>query len=837
MKKINTLIILLVLNLVATAQVSFESYLDNGMYIFDDTFKVTRSEIFTSYKSQFGLGPDDEMELVDEIYIKEEELDTVKDGSVQSSYKQKYKGYSVEGKRMNLLSKCEVVLFANGSIIEGLDIDVSDPITEEDALNEAIEYLNPAFGFSWEDTVIEMNVKEMYTDTATGALDTFATTYPLGKGELVVAKKYGEEYEDIPGNYALCWKFGISYIDTTTLDSTYVDSVTVYNVPDTFEKAVWIYVNANTGEIWNEYNPARGWSEFSNATVWTWYNGYRTNLKNAWWPWPNSFIPWPSPKGSGYALLTAKYGRIETYKMQSINLGGGVTGWTGFRRLRDVIMEPYATMNNQWIENNTVKEGATAMWSVQQAYDYFANEQGMWHNNGVKIMINSPQFSQTRINGARYSPPWLWPYDQYGRDVIEILPGWGPFSFASLDVIAHEYTHGMIYKSSQVGYYTSNPESFALNEGFADIFGLLTESYVHDGSSNHYGSCDWLVCDDPYGGAFTRRFFDPQSDNPTSSNYYNDASWGSGNDYYKSGVLRKWFSLVSEGSGSWTNPSGLGLRMAGRISFIMMYWWMWSGADFHTAKNASLAIARIHYNGACEKVWNVIDKAWADVGLGPQSPCNPLRIAGPIVVTHGQLTGSVTKPIRIVVSPTIESGITEIQSYDWILPTHWTGTLSNSDATYTLTDVSGNYTSQEVKCIVEYIDEFAVTKFDTLTEILHFCPDCNDSTIVGNKKGKENVKRENPRPNIKKVFNGKNNNLIKRIDMYPNPSNGHMNVVIPEDLEKVQLSLYDMTGRRIFNTQLRSGRNHIDLPNVPTGIYMCRITSEKESFVEKIQIQ
>ncbi len=60
----------------------------------------------------------------------------------------------------------------------------------------------------------------------------------------------------------------------------------------------------------------------------------------------------------------------------------------------------------------------------------------------------------------------------------------------SLDIMAHEYTHGVIEYSSGLVY---NNESGALNEAFADIFGVAAEAYSR--GSKHP---DWLMGADSY---------------------------------------------------------------------------------------------------------------------------------------------------------------------------------------------------------------------------------------------------------------------------------------------------------------------------------------------------
>jgi len=59
-------------------------------------------------------------------------------------------------------------------------------------------------------------------------------------------------------------------------------------------------------------------------------------------------------------------------------------------------------------------------------------------------------------------------------------------SYTSIEIIGHEFTHGLINHTANLNY---EYESGALNESFADIFGLLLENYIK-------GQTDWKIGDD-----------------------------------------------------------------------------------------------------------------------------------------------------------------------------------------------------------------------------------------------------------------------------------------------------------------------------------------------------
>lgn len=136
---------------------TFSNYLQDGNYIFNDTMKVLLADIFTTHKAEFGLGTYDAMVQHSETFFNPDP-NPINKGSLQSSYKQYYKGYEIEGTVMNVSSKCGIALYVNGKLRTGLDIDVDDTISEIDALDSAKAYINPYLGFNWENVAYRKGI-------------------------------------------------------------------------------------------------------------------------------------------------------------------------------------------------------------------------------------------------------------------------------------------------------------------------------------------------------------------------------------------------------------------------------------------------------------------------------------------------------------------------------------------------------------------------------------------------------------------------------------------------------------------------------------------------------
>lgn len=132
--------------------------------------------------------------------------------------------------------------------------------------------------------------------------------------------------------------------------------------------------------------------------------------------------------------------------------------------------------DDDWLGSEVVS--TTAHWYATKAWEYFRDvhlRDGMDDdNNNVRIRVGWNYGSLQ----AKYSK-------EVGTDNI-YLSWYDGISMGNwIDVIAHEYTHGVIAYSSDLIY---SDESGSLNESFADIFGELIEHHTY----SVYGDPDWL---------------------------------------------------------------------------------------------------------------------------------------------------------------------------------------------------------------------------------------------------------------------------------------------------------------------------------------------------------
>ncbi|MDW7690676.1 fibronectin type III domain-containing protein [Flammeovirgaceae bacterium SG7u.111] len=87
------------------------------------------------------------------------------------------------------------------------------------------------------------------------------------------------------------------------------------------------------------------------------------------------------------------------------------------------------------------------------------------------------------------------------------------------------------------------------------------------------------------------------------------------------------------------------------------------------------------------------------------------------------------------------------------------------------------------------------------------------------------------------LFTGQleDNISIDHFFIYPNPSQGDLNIEIPAGLGEVSVSIFDYHGKLYINDITISGINiKLDLARVPSGVYLLKIASKNKTWTKKI---
>src|SRR5690606_41881289 len=84
---------------------------------------------------------------------------------------------------------------------------------------------------------------------------------------------------------------------------------------------------------------------------------------------------------------------------------------------------------------------------------------------------------------------------------------------------------------------------------------------------------------------------------------------------------------------------------------------------------------------------------------------------------------------------------------------------------------------------------------------------------------------------------GDQGSLQNNFIIYPNPSNGELNIKSRFDIGQANISIFDMNGRKVFSKEVEIYQaGNIDVSNLKTGIYLIQIDGGGYSQTSKLII-
>ncbi len=246
--------------------------------------------------------------------------------------------------------------------------------------------------------------------------------------------------------------------------------------------------------------------------------------------------------------------------------------------------------------------GVSAHWGSEKSYDYFY----IYHGRDSYDDNGSPILSYVHFDDGYFNAFWDGQRMTFGDGTSNASP------LTSVDVVAHELTHGVTGNSAGLIY---RDESGALNESFSDIFGTAVEWYAEG------ESFDYLIGEDFQtlrSMSSPNQFGDP--DTYQGQNWNFDPNFDNGGVHINSGVQNKWFHLLVEG-GSGTDDngrsytvSGIGMEKALQISYRNLTVYLTPSSEYFDARLGAINSAADIYGGDSPEYQAVID-AWDAVGV------------------------------------------------------------------------------------------------------------------------------------------------------------------------------------------------------------------------------
>lgn len=252
---------------------------------------------------------------------------------------------------------------------------------------------------------------------------------------------------------------------------------------------------------------------------------------------------------------------------------------------------------------------------AHQTYDYFFNNFHRHSWDGDETQVEVMTHLGVNVRNSYYV---------FGCDHLQFGDGW-----VTLDIFAHEFTHGVTHSSADL-VYVDQPG--ALNESFSDVFAAMVDSG------------DWLMGEDlppaanpPAGGAIRDMATPPNYGDPDHvlaglsgdgtglrpppAGPVRDASNDYGSVHFNSGIPNKVAYLITQGGAhNGLNILGIGRTKAQRLYYDALTTRLTSSTQFRGARDAMVTLARDYvrlglYDFTTHDVCNVIN-AFASVGLG-----------------------------------------------------------------------------------------------------------------------------------------------------------------------------------------------------------------------------
>jgi thermolysin len=298
-------------------------------------------------------------------------------------------------------------------------------------------------------------------------------------------------------------------------------------------------------------------------------------------------------QGGAYAMIdtTRAAGGIRTY---SANGGQGMPG--------SLVTSTSLTAN--W-DRNGAKPGSAvdAHYYAGKVYDVYKTKLARNGLNGQGgAMVSTVHYGQNFANAF-----WTGSQMVYGDGTAATA------SFAAaLDVVGHEFTHGVTGSESNLTYQN---QSGALNEAMSDIFGNIIEHEVFPDPVKN-----WQVGEGLLGAQFLRDMQDPSKGRqPGHMAEFVRTSQDNGGVHINSGIVNNAAYLMTMGGTQLRSKvqvaRGIGWESLAKVFYRANTEYLLQSSDFKAAANATAKAAtdlKLSDNDV-----KVIDCAWKAVGVLP----------------------------------------------------------------------------------------------------------------------------------------------------------------------------------------------------------------------------
>ncbi len=530
---------------------------------------LDEQQAIAEYITRNGLDPNSDFHL---ISSKTDRL-----GITHNKYQQTYNGIKVEYGTLILHIKDGKVTSANGEVYTTIDVSVSTSVTEDNALQTAMNYIG-ADRYSWNDKTVVASQR---------------TEKP--RALVVLYPDYATENRTL----RLAYKFDIQATYPVKRDYVYVDANTSQVL---FDQPIIKHIHYSEHEA--SEMPLREESILSTqvaGTADTKYSGNRT-IETRQEPSTLYTLHDESRNVHTYNALNSENSNV--YENTFIDFEDNDNVWSAAEH--DNAAQDIAALD--------------AHWGAMEVIDYWATlGRDSFDDNGAEIR------SYVHVGTDFPNAYWNGKVMSYG-DGDQNNP------FVSLDVVSHEIAHAVTTWTANLVYAR---ESGAINEGFSDIFGAATEHFAKgSGTDANPDANVWLLAEEFWPDGYLRSMEDPKSKgDPDTYNgsFYTDATDNcvptAQNDacgvHSNSGVLNHWFYILVVGKsgtndvGDAYNVTGIGMNKAEEITYLTLRDYLSPNSNYLDTRNAAIEVASNLY-GVNSAERQAVQDAFYAVNVGEE---------------------------------------------------------------------------------------------------------------------------------------------------------------------------------------------------------------------------
>jgi Zn-dependent metalloprotease len=664
-------------------------------------------------------------------------------GYTRHLFQQMHKGIQVEGAQYKLHEKDERIFCANGHFVTDIAVNTEPALSEEQALKQALACIGASV-YAWQTEYPVLNEDGEKSMYPSEKPDAYK--YP--QGALVLTRLSYDLPLDAE-NLVLAYKFEITAVEPYS--------------------STLIYVNAQTGEIVREHSLDR--HNVYEGQALTRYNGWQT-------------------------IITSK--RLGKYVLEDWAHGNGIGTYDGITANPNY--QPpyyrYKDADNNW--SLPSEQPATSVhWAMGYTYDYFYAIHGRngYNNAGASIISYITTGNNSYWRPALYC--FLFGTGDGGATSNPV---------ASLDAVAHEFTHAVI---GSTGNLLDYGEPSALNESFCDIFASLVEFY-HLGSNGNYYLGENIITIPPY---MERNMTNPNNTSQPDTYhgnywYYSNNSAAEQNKYMhnNNGVHNYWFYLLAEGgsgindNGFSYNVQGIGRAKAERIVYrSLVNGYLTAYSQYMDAAISSLRVAMELYSDCSYEVTQVY-KAWQAVGIN----INLTAIPGYNKTVSCAAVNAATSPVKYTALNDITANCAITTSQSVVLR-------------------AGN--------VIRLSPGFKVSAGSKFYAYITPCDQVNAGTYSSSHKSinyMEETQIDGEETDLLSEKNG------EAVTIYPNPNNGSFTIGSNEAIQ--QIEVYNLLGQVVYKADNPDDKT-IQLPADTKGVFFVRITTQTECVTKKILVQ